>query len=76
MVNGVVLEVNGTFWHCDRRVYPNGPQNESQIRTAAAYGRKMELMKRRRIKVVEIWEKDIDASVSDAVNKALEECND
>src|ERR1035437_6342514 len=71
MINGVVIEVNGTYWHSDIRVYPDGPKSKSQERTASNYKKKMELLKSLGMKVVEAWEMDIDKDVSAVVDKII-----
>jgi G:T-mismatch repair DNA endonuclease (very short patch repair protein) len=71
LINGIVVEVNGTYWHSDPRVYPNGPVSLSQKKTAIKYNKKMELLKSLGIKVVEIWEMDVDKDIVSAVDVAI-----
>jgi hypothetical protein len=73
LIDGTAIEVNGTYWHSDPRVYPNGPQNKSQGRTARAYKKKTDLLSRIGIPVVEIWEADVDKNIVRTVKKALRE---
>lgn len=68
---GVVLEVNGTFWHADPRVYPAGPQHPSQKRVAAQYARKVRFLDGLGIPVVELWELDFKADPEGSVRAAL-----
>lgn len=70
--NVVALEVNGTFWHTDPRVYPSGPIYASQQRTLDKYTNKLKALDRLRISVVEIWEIDIRDDLAAAVHTALE----
>lgn len=71
LIDGVAVEVNGTFWHADPTVYPSGPTHTSQWRTAIAYARKRGLLFRLDIPVVEIWERRVTEDVADAVDRAL-----
>lgn len=70
--NGTALEVNGSYWHCDPRVYPNGPTKASQIRTAEQYEKKRAALKRLGIPLREVWELDIKADPVSAVRAALD----
>jgi hypothetical protein len=70
MINGLAVEVNGTFWHADPTVY-NSPVHPSQWRTAIAYARKRGLLFRLGIPLVEIWERRIREDLEDAVDRAL-----
>ena len=65
------LEFNGTFWHSDPRVYPNGPQHASQKRTAEKYMRKLACLAARGISVVEVWEMDFKTDPEGSVKAAL-----
>jgi G:T-mismatch repair DNA endonuclease (very short patch repair protein) len=67
----LAIEVNGTFWHADPRVYPNGPVKPSQRRTLTRYTRKLQLLKGLGIRVVEVWEADFKADPIPAVQAAL-----
>tara|TARA_R100001530_G_scaffold124650_1_gene92907 strand:+ start:443 stop:1237 length:795 start_codon:yes stop_codon:yes gene_type:complete len=60
------IEVNGTYWHCDPRIYPS-PINEMQQRCVDRYTRKIELLKSSGIRLVEIWEEDFKKGPSEAV---------
>lgn len=71
VVNGVALEVNGTFWHTDPRVYPNGPTYAVQRRNHSRYERKRMALKEQDILLVELWELDVRKSLSDAVGHVL-----
>ena len=67
----IALEFNGTFWHADPRVYPNGPEYPSQQRTATKYAEKLRHLTDRNILVVEVWEMDFEADPEHAVRTAL-----
>lgn len=69
--NGTVLEVNGTFWHSDPRVYKDGPQYESQKRALERYRKKLKVLERLQIPVIEVWEIDVVENVERAVGTAL-----
>ncbi len=71
MVGGVAVEVNGTFWHSDPVVYPDGPTTPAQWRTAIAYARKRGLLFRLGVPLVEIWERSVSEDLGHAVDRAL-----
>jgi len=52
-------------------VYPLGPVKESQKRTAGRYARKVALLERLAIPLVEVWEIDFEKNPEGAVRKAL-----
>ena len=53
-----VLEVNGTYWHADPRVYPDGPEFASQKQTVIKYREKVARLRLFGITVIELWELD------------------
>jgi G:T-mismatch repair DNA endonuclease (very short patch repair protein) len=65
-----VIEVNGTYWHCDPRAYPAGPINAMQSRCVAKYRRKLELYERLGMRVGEVWEMDLKQEPREAVLRA------
>lgn len=69
--DGRVLEVNGTFWHADPRVYPDGPTLPAQIRTAERWGRKIEALSALGVTVIVVWEQDVRDSGSQAVASSV-----
>lgn len=66
-----VIEVNGTYWHADPRVYPNGPIHACQRRTLSRYERKVALLAKVGVQVAEVWEQDFNESPQEAVQMAL-----
>lgn len=64
--DGRALEVNGTSWHADPRVY-QGDLAPSQIRTAERYGRKVKLLEDLGIPLIAVWEADIRKNPQEAV---------
>jgi G:T-mismatch repair DNA endonuclease (very short patch repair protein)/uncharacterized protein YbaR (Trm112 family) len=64
-----VLEVNGTYWHVDPRVYPE-PINDTQRRCLAKYERKIKLLGDLGVRVVEVWEQDLNQGTPQAVLEA------
>lgn len=73
--NGVGIEVNGTFWHCDPRFYPNGPHGPKQKDAVEQQGKKWKLLKELGIPVVEIWEHDIRQDPATATLVGLREAD-
>jgi G:T-mismatch repair DNA endonuclease (very short patch repair protein) len=69
--SNTVVEVNGTFWHVDPRVFPNGPIHPSQKRTLERYARKTALLQEQNIPLIEVWELDFRADPEGTVRKAL-----
>ncbi len=63
------LEVNGTYWHADPRVYPI-PINAMQERCAARNARKLQCLAEQGIRVVELWELDFKSNPTKAVLEA------
>lgn len=72
LIDGVAVEVNGSFWHADPAIYPDGPRHASQWRTAIGYARKRGLLFRLEIPLVEIWERRVRENLADAVDRALD----
>lgn len=71
LADGRALEVNGTFWHADPRVYPDGPVFPAQKRTAERWARKVAALDALGITVVEVWEKELRDDPAEAVRVAL-----
>lgn len=67
----VVVEVNGTFWHADPRVYPQGPVHFSQIRTCSRYARKQAYLKQQGLTLVEVWELDFKTRGETAIRETM-----
>jgi G:T-mismatch repair DNA endonuclease (very short patch repair protein) len=63
------IEVNGTYWHADPRVYP-APINATQVHCLGRYRRKVESLKRQGIRVAEVWELDLKRDPAQAVIEA------
>lgn len=60
--HNVALEVNGTYWHSDPRVYPNGPQTKSQRKAMRSWKKKLRYADLRGIRIIVIWEQDFVAA--------------
>lgn len=71
LISGEALEVNGTYWHADPRVYPDGPVHASQRRSHVLYERKRAALARLGVPLLEVWELDIEADPAKAVKAAL-----
>lgn len=72
MINGTTaLEVNRTYWHCDPRYYPDGPINDSQIRTTTNYAKKIIALKELHMPLIEVWEADLRKNFIDTLRNAL-----
>lgn len=55
----VLLEVQGDYWHCNPRVYPDGPKNSVQRENLQKNKNKREVAESQNIPLFEIWELDI-----------------
>lgn len=71
LADGRALEVNGTFWHSDPVVYPEGPVYPSQIRSAERWQRKVEALDALSIPLVVVWEREFRNDPTEAVRIAL-----
>ncbi|HEY0074978.1 MAG TPA: hypothetical protein VGB77_12815 [Abditibacteriaceae bacterium] len=69
--SSTVLEVNGTYYHCDPRAYPNGPINHNQEQMVKRYNRKIGALKKAGFQVIEIWEIDLKNDASHVVKAAI-----
>lgn len=68
---GTALEFNGTFWHADPRVYPDGPVKPSQVRVIEKYQQKLALLRELHIPLIEVWERDFVVDPEGAIRAAL-----
>ncbi len=71
LTNKLVLEVNGSFWHCDSRLYPDGPTYDIQVRTRKRDAAKLEALAQAGYQVAILWEKDFEERGADAVKAVL-----
>ena len=71
LADGRALEVNGTFWHADPRVYPDGPVHAAQRRTAVRWVGKIAALRRLGIALVVLWEYDFRKNAREAVEAVL-----
>ena len=71
VTNGAILDVNGTFWHCDPRVYPDGPTHDIQVTTRKRDATKMAALTQAGYQVAILWEKDFEERGADAVKAVL-----
>lgn len=55
----IAIEIQGTFFHIDPRIYPNGPTNAVQRRNAGRDKRKREHLEGLGWKIIEVWEIEI-----------------
>jgi G:T-mismatch repair DNA endonuclease (very short patch repair protein) len=67
----IALEINGTFWHADPRLFPGGPAFSSQRRTCERYARKVAALNRLGVPLVEAWEADLEQGFVDTLRNAL-----
>lgn len=56
----IAIEVNGTFWHCDPRKYPDGPISVIQSGVTDRDRRKRIAVEEAGYRLVVLWEKDIN----------------
>jgi len=58
-VNGLIIEVQGAFWHCDPLLFPNGPKYDNQKIIVQKDKNKKELLLSMGYSILYIWETDI-----------------
>jgi G:T-mismatch repair DNA endonuclease (very short patch repair protein) len=54
----IIIEVNGTFWHCDERFFPHGPQYKCQAFCIEKDKRKKQYFLSKGYRYIVIWEYD------------------
>ncbi|MBC8551999.1 MAG: hypothetical protein H8D23_20325 [Candidatus Brocadiales bacterium] len=54
----ILLEMNGTFWHCDPRVYKDGPLYDRQKKRIISDEKKYKALTKAGYKLIIIWEQD------------------
>lgn len=55
----LIIEINGTYWHCDKRKYINGPINKIQENKLKKDEIKYKYLKENKYNLLIIWEDDI-----------------
>jgi G:T-mismatch repair DNA endonuclease (very short patch repair protein) len=65
------LEVNGTFWHADPRVYAGRRLKPAQVKTLERYRRKAAALRELGMPIAEVWEADLERDARRAVRVAL-----
>lgn len=59
--HNVLIEVDGDFWHCNPKIYTNGPKYKSQIITIENDKKKNLICEKiNNIQLLRFWEKDIN----------------
>lgn len=59
LVGQIVVEVQGDFWHCNPKIYLNGPKYSAQYHTLDNDKRKFESLSSMGYKFLYLWENDI-----------------
>lgn len=68
VVNDIIaIEVNGAYWHCDKRVFPK-PINEKQRRVLITDRCKYKTLRSKGYRLIILWEKDINEDFSKVAN--------
>lgn len=57
--SNLIIEVLGDYWHCNPKIYTNGPKDEIQKRKIEDDIKKDKVIKNLNLKVLYIWEYDI-----------------
>jgi len=55
----VAIEVNGTYWHADPRVYNPSKLGAQQRRVRRSWNKKVKYSEQRGIRIIVLWEKDL-----------------
>ena len=61
----LVIEINGTYWHCDKRIYHDGPINDTQKEKIKKDEIKYNYLKENGYNLLIIWEKDIKENLKE-----------
>lgn len=70
------IECQGTYFHIDPRIYPNGPKSEVQKRNFGRDKQKKKFLLERGWKIIECWETEInDGSFKGLIIEKLKESN-
>ena len=72
LINGTIIEINGTYWHADPRKYPNGPIYDTQKKKIESDKRKRQKFAELHIPLIELWEMDLEADMIGTLDKALQ----
>lgn len=70
----IVIEIDGTFWHCDPRFYTNGPLYEAQENKVVKDKIKESYCKDKNITIFRFWEHDIKEHINhikEFLNRAI-----
>lgn len=60
---GILIEIDGDYWHCNPKKYPNGPINKIQKKNIQNDKEKDIVAKLKGYKLVRIWEGDIERDI-------------
>lgn len=69
LANGTIVEVNGTYWHCDHRKYPKGPINKVQSRCLLQHQKKCRTLEENGFVVIHLWEQDLRSNMDIELDK-------
>jgi len=69
----ILVEVHGDYWHCNKRVYPNGPQTRAQRHNVKRDRNKAGYAKRVGYKLVVLWEWDLINNCREILEKLYDE---
>lgn len=70
--SNTIIEINGSYWHCDRRIYVNGPINDIQKEKIKKDEIKYNFLNNNGYHLIVIWEYDIKNNI-DKVKKIIEQ---
>jgi|GEM_PF-3669298 len=59
-VNNIVIEVQGSYWHCDKKLYPNGPIYELQEKNIYRDTMRKNKLIALGYNILYVWEYDIE----------------
>lgn len=69
--DGRAIEVNGTYWHADPRVYADKTLHPSQKHSIENYQKKIEAFRLLGIPLIELWEMDLEQDMAGTIRKSL-----
>ncbi len=72
----IIIEVDGNFWHCNPKFFPEGPKFQCQVDAIMNDATKNLLLKEAGYKLVRLWEDDINNNLEEVKQRILKEINE
>jgi very-short-patch-repair endonuclease len=72
----IIIEVDGDFWHCNPKLWPEGPAFQCQADAVLNDRVKDLILKEKGFRLIRLWESDIKKNIEEVKQKILKEIND